>query len=795
MRKLIIISLLLCSCVNFIDAKKPYNYYANKAEESISNQRFEDALDYARQEITDYADNPNGYLQASFSLYALDKPGQSLSMVDKAIEKSKKNKEFAPRCFLFKSSLLKEMGDSVQSIAALNDGLKIDGNNVDLLIERALRLINSDKKSALKDLQKVKKLAPDNPQGYAYTAYIYTTESNYNDALDEITRSIALDNTEPYNYGLRGLILKQLGQSPDWIRDCLKNYELDPEATFGVGLLANADSPDTREQIINEIEQKRTTTNGLYQLEADLLYTWGIPILAGKVYEEMINLGMDSADTYTSLADCQQSSGFLMDAYITVSNGLDKYPDNFGLKFLKAQIGVTAGKAADVMDILNSLINQSPEEAAIYTEKGKAFMSLGKFSEAIEPFETAVKLNSSAINKLYLADAVKLSGHPAKANPIYNEILHLGENAIAEENVQPQYVYAMAYSGMGNRNEAISAIKLLSREIPDAELTYMPVIYSRLGLKSEAIGALKNYASKKTWSAFLDLYSYEFFNLHTEPEFAKLLSENGVKTQFNKSTQLLEYMPEKPFQSAGGTSINEVMNLMTSNLSDWEKEFNKLCPIDIGMGGQIVSVKFDPKTNTIIYNCVTIPETFNYNRFNNNPSYKRKQEDLIALSLISQNPDIANTKISVKYNYKASDNSGNATFVITPSRMLELKRKYKSQDEIDKLMLDFWVEEENLTFAENPGIAPGTIAKLEGSTLTYILPTSEEDGSMAQIELFKSDVKNQLANIFKDPSMIGRIPVLVRKNITFKFSYIGNTTGKTVDIIFTPEELSKFKIH
>ena len=58
--RIIILISLLVSVISLL-AKNPLNYYASKAEEALSIGRYDDALDYARQEIIDYESNPNGY--------------------------------------------------------------------------------------------------------------------------------------------------------------------------------------------------------------------------------------------------------------------------------------------------------------------------------------------------------------------------------------------------------------------------------------------------------------------------------------------------------------------------------------------------------------------------------------------------------------------------------------------------------------------------------------------------------------------------------------------------------------
>lgn len=790
-RLLGIIAMLLTGL--FVNAKNPQNYYANKAEESRSVGRYEDAIDYARQEIIDYENNPNGYFQASLSYYALQQPGQSLSMINKAIDKSKKDKNLSVKCYMTKSTILQEMGDTIQAVQALADGLKRNPKNYDLLIEHARLLSSIDSKKALSDLQKAKKLDPTEPRSYLYTAYLYTTDGKYKDALDEITKAISLDSTMPYSYALRGKILQHLGYSPDWIKDCLHSIELerDPYAGLGIILLAGTESSKDRLAVLKEIDDVKARNKVFHQLQADLLYEWGQYSDAAKCYDELIKSGLTESKNYYFLADCQNRLGHIIDAYTTASMGLDKYPDELTLQYLKAQIGVLAGKGAEVLGILNSLISQSPENDAFYVEKGKALMSLGRYSDAVEPFATAVMLSSNVLNKMYYGDALRLSGNTLKADSEYNDILRKTEDEITKEGQLPQYVYAMAFSGLGNKDRAISSIKLFVKDNPSAETQFLPSVYSRLGLKSEAIAALKAYTAENKWNALFDLYSYNFHILHPEASFAELLSDHGVKTTFNETTKLLEHIPDNIFTTAGVSSLEDAKDILADNPSDWLEAINKLCPIDIGLGGKIVSVDFEEKSRTVQYNCVISPLVFNFNLTNGNALYKKKKEDVFALGFLSNNPKIANLGLTTIYHIKASDNSGESDLIISPARIKDLKMKMQSQDEIDKLMLDFWLEEDSLMIPDNP-MAPDAAVELDGSILTYTYPMPEDDGTMSRIELFKSDVKDQLSNLIKDASMQNRLPVYIRQDITLRFIYKGKTTGKCIDFVFTPEELTTY---
>lgn len=80
----------------------------------------------------------------------------------------------------------------------------------------------------------------------------------------------------------------------------------------------------------------------------------------------------------------------------------------------------------------------------------------------------------------------------------------------------------------------------------------------------------------------------------------------------------------------------------------------------------------------------------------------------------------------------------------------------------------------------------------DGNVLSYTYSISESDGQFAQIELFKSDVKKQVASGFTDPSMQVRNKVYLRRNVTVKFIYQGDISGRKIEIVFTPDELKEY---
>ncbi|MGN9027294.1 hypothetical protein, partial [Bariatricus sp. HCP28S3_B6] len=93
--------------------------------------------------------------------------------------------------------------------------------------------------------------------------------------------------------------------------------------------------------IIREIESRRTPDNGLYRLESDLLYEWEDMERTASLCEEMIKLGIADAATYYRLGYCNVQDDSLLQAYATTCKGLEAFPEDADLRYMKAYLGFT----------------------------------------------------------------------------------------------------------------------------------------------------------------------------------------------------------------------------------------------------------------------------------------------------------------------------------------------------------------------------------------------------------------------------------------------------------------------
>lgn len=160
----------------------------------------------------------------------------------------------------------------------------------------------------------------------------------------------------------------------------------------------------------------------------------------------------------------------------------------------------------------------------------------------------------------------------------------------------------------------------------------------------------------------------------------------------------------------------------------------------------------------------------------------------MALSMLQKNPGLADMGVTFRYNYKESGGSGQASLILSSTRMKELRRISKSQDETDRMLLDFWFDEDKTLIANDPS-TPGATLDFDGRTWTYTMLYPEQD--IAALELLGGDYKKYLAIGLQDPAMSRYLPVFVRQNITLKYVFKDKESGKSIELVFTPEEMSQ----
>lgn len=776
----------------------PFNYYAQRAEELLNEGKYLDAYDYAHQEIIDYPDNPNGYYMASQALFILNQRGEAISMIDKAIDKAKKDKKLLPGYYQIKADLYENAGDTVQALQALNSGLKIDSKNIDLLIQRGSLLMTSDPKASLADLNKVEKLDPNRANIYILKALVYFDMEKGEEALNQIDKAIALNPRDylGYSYAVRAAIKKNLLNSPDWLNDAIISIKYDGNKGYGVNVLADCKTEEEKLEVLKALEEIVNEVPEAITLQADLVYNWGNFLVAAKGYETIIEKEMADESTYYKLADCQYRLNFKLDAYDTATKGLILNPDATDLKFVKAKIGVEVGKAQESIPILQEMSELNHEDPEIYALLGDAYLSLADYKKAGEFYSIAIAIYPLVKFRLTYADILRLQGQKEKANRIYEEIINTPESVYLQEGLIPDVIYAYAQAGLGNLSGALGFVDKLQTDYGSDKLWIDSIkadIYAITGHNAEAIEILKKCldypGSEGNLIYFLSHHS--LFPLHVYPEFQQLFIDRDLDVALNPQTNTLAIvLPSLDF-SSGGTPLSEIINLLATSPEETVREVNRLCPIDLGVSGQLIRMEFDKDSNTVSYYYDVSGNDF-YNHLltnKNDKEYIRRKVDLIMLQMLDNFPIITASNMNIRYYYVFKTNE-HVKIDLTAKRFKELTKMYNNQDEIDWLIINDMIDSDNRAYQLKEA-TKNNYERIEDGFLSIYTPVKDENNFYSSMEIFRNDAKNNISLFFSDPIFLGKLPPLVRQKIGIKLVYFDPESSREVDIVFSPEEIAE----
>ena len=242
--------------------------------------------------------------------------------------------------------------------------------------------------------------------------------------------------------------------------------------------------------------------------------------------------------------------------------------------------------------------------------------------------------------------------------------------------------------------------------------------------------------------------------------------------------------------TSGGTPIGEMGRIISGSGEDWLKQVNAACPYDLGMMGQLVSVDIHEPSKTIIYNIVVNPDVIDFKLLNANPDFKRRKLEMGAMLFVSNLSDKdIDSGISFRYNYRSKDEKDMLSYTISNKDLRRLKRTSLSQEEMDKMMIDLFLEEDKIY--EEKDIYR---TNFDGKSYEMIFTLDDEDEFNSidfMSQMYGEEMSDMFLNMFNDTLFKDRIKPFIRQNIEIKIIYVNKTTGKTLEFPFSREELTK----
>ncbi len=575
--KTLLLSALIAAAFNTAYAKnepkQPDTYAYTRGMECINEGKLEDAMDWMQKEVSDHPDNGYAYFIISTIYANNDQNGQALTAINNAIKKiPSKDKEWASSAMKVRADIYLAMEDTVKAFEDLAKGMKIQPENEALYQSRAQIYYEQQKYDlADADYRQMIKIDPGDTMGYMGIGRNANAQERWDDAIEQFDYVVKMspDYSQAYAFRAEAYIGKK-----DWAKatdDIVKALDIDGDNKAFYLMQNLPEEAHTQMKTKLKIQKTKQPTNRFWPYalgkfamssknlkEAIMYMEEGNALDANSVFLE------DIARCYATLKDYDKALEYAQRAIYMDT-------EDYELIDLKADILSDMLRFDESLAERDKYIERYPGMGLAYLSRAEDLMAAGQFEKAIEDYNTAAVIVPAFEETIYLlmkrGDAKRLSGKEEEAAKDYNKMLELEKDSTLNGNSWVPF----AYSGLGNREKALETMQY----IVDNDTTEVSGIlyneacnYARLGMKEEAMQALKK-AEENGYEDFAHLRKdYDLIPLHDMPEFQEMVGRLQEKFRSEENAPEEEEdavyeTVEVPFSKEGGVtkvkcSINDL---------------------------------------------------------------------------------------------------------------------------------------------------------------------------------------------------------------------------------------------
>jgi tetratricopeptide (TPR) repeat protein len=314
-------------------------------------------------------------------------------------------------------------------------------------------------------------------------------KGDFSNALQDITRSIAIDGANTIFYNAKAYILHKQGQQEAALESLNRAIELDPKDVQNYLLKRRI----YRDKGNNEAAWMANTgaincnpDNGyLYFLRARISFSLNHKVETENDLKKSLELNFQDSGVFELYAKIYYQTGNLNEALDAINRAIDITPKNIHYHKLRRRVNRDLNKTDDALTDSNNLINLQPHVGEWYFERARVYESLGDYSKAIRDLDKALEL--------HVEDSVFIYFHKAL---IYKE---LKSYELALENINQVidqkanhedalYLRGEIYYAKKSFDKALADFKQVSLSLPDIKVyLYMRRIYRDNGDNQSAL--------------------------------------------------------------------------------------------------------------------------------------------------------------------------------------------------------------------------------------------------------------------------------------------------------------------
>lgn len=352
---------------------------------------------------------------------------KSLKSTGTAIElysKKKDEKELA-KTYILQAQLREDKDERMADIEA---AIKADPASVEALqLRAAVHIEQGDVDKAIADFEELLKQNPENIAVQQALATTYASTKNYDKALEHLGKAIELEPENALNFAMRAEVYELQEKYEEALADLTQSLKVQPNNAGA--LLARARLHYFQENL----EEARADINRLLQERPGLSQ--------GVLLRSMI----------------EAAGGDYQKAIVDLQNILRADPTNVDLQLQLAAIYVADERPRKAIQVLSGILAADETNWRALRSRGDALLSVGKHAQAVEDYNTAVKLapdNDGILNNL----AWVLSTSPKDEVRDGKRAIELATKACEVTNYEMPHIIstlAAAYAETGDFESAI----------------------------------------------------------------------------------------------------------------------------------------------------------------------------------------------------------------------------------------------------------------------------------------------------------------------------------------------------